>query len=381
MQIVAGCFVALLASTAACRAGPAPVAAETPSKLAGRLMAPEKVVDHVWVMRQPDRVWSAVIGNVAIIEQSDGVVLVDSGGTIEDGRDLVKSVARLTSKPIKAIILTHWHNDHPLGVAGVVEKFPKARVISTGWTARLMGQVDVLNTGVGAPDAKRRDDRFKAAQDRSGEYRKSAEDSALPADVRRQYAIEAAWVLARAERQLGNYVVLPTETFADQVTIDDPVAPVQAMFLGRANTRGDAFVWLPRQKVMITGDAVVLPHPYGFGDTIMGPWLATLDRMERFDFQILIPGHGKVQRDRAYLATMRWSFADIRRQAEALAAAGGSLEEASRRFDRSEHRRRFGAVDGWTQRWLDAYWLDGMFTTAFKQARNQPLMPSVDGGD
>lgn len=346
----------------------------------GRLMPPEKVSEHVWVMRQPDRVWSAVIGNVEIIEQSDGVVLVDSGGTIPDGRDVVTAVARLTPKPIKAVVITHWHNDHPLGVPAVLERFPKARIIATATTAKLMADPEILGVRVGDTDSKRAEQRMKGAEARSLNYLQSSKDPKLSPSVKAEYANEAAWVMTRARRQMTNYVALPTETFTDRLVIDDPLTPVETLYLGKANTKGDAFVWLPREKVMIAGDAVVAPSPYGFANPIQ-PWLATLDSLESFDFKVLIPGHGKVQRDRAYLGTLRWSMNDIRRQAADLAKSGATPEQAAERFDRSEQQRRFGATDAWTQRWLNAYWLDGMFETAFKQAKGEPLGEDVDGGD
>jgi glyoxylase-like metal-dependent hydrolase (beta-lactamase superfamily II) len=382
MRIVAVCRISIVLCATACGAESAsPAASSVDASLpSGRLMAPEPVTDHVWVMRQPDRLWSAVIGNVEIIEQSDGVVLVDSGGTIADGEDVVAAVARLTPKPIKAVIISHWHNDHPLGIPAVLAKFPKARIIATDWTAKVMAYPDVLQTGIGKADAKLAKTRFDGATERSEQYRKSAQDPGLSAAERHEFAIEAAWVMARAKRQLNNYVALPTESFADQLTIDDPVTPVQALYLGRANTRGDAIVWLPRQKVIIAGDAVVLPTPYGFNNLVQ-PWLATLGRLEKYDFTILIPGHGRVQHDRSYLATLRWSADDIRRQAETLSKTEIKPAEALKQFDRAEQRRRFGAADGWTQRWLDAYWLDGMFDVAFKQARGLPVESGTDGGE
>ena len=383
MRIFAACLISASLTATACHAEPTAPTAASPaasSLPSGRLMPPEPVTEHVWVMRQPDRLWAAVIGNVEIIEQSDGVVLVDSGGTIADGEDVVGAVARLTSKPIKAVIITHWHNDHPLGIPAVLTKFPKARIIATDWTGKVMAYSDVLKVGIGKPDEKLAKTRFEGAVETSGEFSKSADNPNLTTDERHQFAIEAAWAMDRAKRQLPNYVALPTETFADQLTIDDPVSPVQALYLGRANTRGDAIVWLPKQKVMISGDAVVAPTPYGFSD-LMQPWLATLDRMEKYDFKILIPGHGKVQRDRSYLATLRWSMADIKRQADALAKTSVTPEEAAKRFDRAEQQRRFGANDAWTKRWLDAYWLDGMFEVAFKQARGLPVESGTDGGE
>lgn len=383
MRMVAVSLISVLIVVSACQAEPTAPAAESPtgaSMPSGRLMPPEPVTDRVWVMRQPDRVWAAVIGNVEIIEQSDGVVLVDSGGTIADGEDVVAAVARLTPKPIKAVIISHWHNDHPLGIPAVLAKFPKARIIATDWTAKVMAYPDVLQTGIGRPDAKLAKTRFDEAVERSQDYLKSARDPALSAKERHEFAIEAAWVVERAKRQLNNFVALPTEGFADKLTIDDPVTPVEAHYLGRANTRGDAIVWLPRQKVIIAGDAVVLPTPYGFNN-LEQPWMATLDRIEKYDFRILIPGHGKVQHDRSYLATLRWSMDDIRRQAQTLAKTNATPEQALKRFDRTQERRRFGANDGWTQRWLDAYWLDGMFAVALQQARGLPLESGIDGGE
>ena len=362
----------------ACEAEPLPQpnsGAET--FVSGRLMAPEKVADHIWVMRQPDRVWSAVIGNVVIIEQSDGIVLVDSGGTIEDGKDVLSALERLTPKPVRAVIVTHWHNDHPLGLPAITARYPGVRVIATKATAKDLADPEVITTGIGKVDEARRDARFKASEERSADYRRSAEDQRLTAEVRREYAIEAAWVMERARRQLGNFVVLPTETFTDRLSLDDTIAPVEALFLGRANTRGDAFVWLPKQKVMIAGDAVVAPTPYGFTNPI-GPWLATFDRLEAFPFTTLVPGHGKVQRDRAYLATLRWSMMDIARQAKALAATEPDAETALRRFDPTEHRRRFGARDSWMLRWLNDYWLQGMFETAFDAATGAGKDDKVD---
>lgn len=358
---------AALLALAALSCAPAPAAKQREVE-DGRLMAPEKVADHVWVMRQPDRLWAAVIGNVTIVEQANGVVMIDSGGTIADGRDVVAAVETLTTKPIKAVILTHWHNDHPLGVPGILERYPKARIIATRRTAAIMADPDVLSVGIGKPDAERYAKRVQAARDTAAAFAAQAKDPALSQLVQSQYAAEAKWVLQRLQRQKGGHVVLPTETFTDRLVIDDPAAPVEALYLGTANTKGDAFIWLANQKVMITGDAVVLPTPYGF--TLRGQqWLETLQRLEEYDFTTLIPGHGKVQRDRSYLETLRWSLSDIRAQAKRLAQTKDNAEVAWSHFDKSEQRRRFNARDEWTQRWLDDYWLAGMFATAFNEEK------------
>ena len=362
-------FVGAVLLIASCTAQPAPERTERRDADDGRLMPPEPVTDHVWVMRQPDRLWAAVIGNVAIVEQRDGVVLIDSGGSIADGRDVVKAVAQLTAKPITAIAITHWHNDHPLGIPGILETFPRARIIGTPATAAFLTTETKVGIGKSDPalDAARRG----RAADTIVELRAEAAKAGTSAGLRAQYAIEIGWIARRIDRQIGNYAVLPTETVADTLVLADPVAPVALRFLGTANTHGDLIAWLPRQKVVAAGDMVVLPTPYGFTNSTK-PWLATLARLEKLPFTILIPGHGQVQRDRAYLATLRWSMTDIATRARAAAAARLTKEQALAKFDRRAQQARFGVVDDWTRKWLDAYWLDGMFATAFDEAKGIP---------
>jgi glyoxylase-like metal-dependent hydrolase (beta-lactamase superfamily II) len=335
------------------------------SQVSGRLMAPEKVADSVWVMRQPDRLWASVIGNVTIVEQSEGIVVIDSGGSIPDGREIVKAVSQLTPKPIKVVAITHWHNDHPLGVPGILESWPEARVISTPATKEFVATE--TSTGVGKPDPHMDAARRARAEQTMLDFKTQATNPGNPAYLRENYAIEARWVAERIERQMGNYVVQPTETVSDFLLLDDPAVPVELRVFGTANTHGDLMAWLPRQKVMVAGDAVVRPTPYGFTVSTK-PWLATLERMERLPFTILIPGHGQPLRDRTYLETLKWSMRDIASQANIAAASGIAKDDALAKFDRSKHRERFGATDPWTRRWLDAYWLDGMFRTAFDEA-------------
>jgi glyoxylase-like metal-dependent hydrolase (beta-lactamase superfamily II) len=342
---------------------PAPAARDESD---GRLMPPQAVTDHVWVMRQPDRLWAVVIGNVVIVEQSDGVVLVDSGGSIPDGRDVVAAVARLTAKPVKAVAITHWHNDHPLGVPGILESFPHARIISTAATR------DYIRTETHVPIDKADPEQDAARRARAepvvAAFTKEALNPDNPQDLRHEYAIEAKWIPQRLARQAGSYAVLPAETVGDRLLLDDPVTPVELRFFGTGNTHGDLMAWLPKQKVIATGDAVVAPTPYGF-DVSTRPWLEALHRMEQLPFEILVPGHGQVQRDRRYLHTLEWSMTDIAARAKAAASAGLAKDDAFARFDLREQQARFRATDPWTRKWLNDYWLEGMFGTAYDEAK------------
>ncbi|HEX6218905.1 MAG TPA: MBL fold metallo-hydrolase [Sphingomicrobium sp.] len=369
MRLSLAASLLILGAAAPAALAQTPVAPASVESAFGTLMPPERVAERVWVMRQPDRLWAAVIGNVAIIEQEDGVVLIDSGGTIPDGRDIVRAVATLTSKPIKAVAITHWHNDHPLGLPGILETYPKARIISTPVTRDLVRTE--TNTPLGKTDPEVDAARLKRVENTLTELRAEAAAPEVPADMRAQYEIEIRWIGERVKRQTGNYVILPTETFTDSLTLPDPVAPVELRSIGTANTTGDLIAWLPLQRVAVAGDAVVAPTPYGFTVSTK-PWLQSLARLEALPFTRLIPGHGRVQTDRAYLETLKWSMNDLAARAAKAAADGLTKEQAVAAFDRTEHQRRFGTADAWSRKWLNDYWLEGMFGTAFDEAKGIP---------
>ena len=338
----------------------------------GRLMPPERVAPHVWVMRQPDRLWAAVIGNVTIIEQGDGVVLIDSGGSIPDGRDVVAAVRKLTGKPIKAVAITHWHNDHPLGLPAIRDAFPNVRIISTAATRDFIGSETHL--GIGKADPAQDRVRRERTADTLKQLQAEADKRSNPPSMRRQYATEIRWIRERLERQMGGYAILPTEIVTDSLLLPDPVAPVELRFLGLGNTHGDLIAWLPRQRTVVTGDIVVLPTPYGFTNPI-APWLATLRRLEHIPFTTLVPGHGKVQHDRRYLHTLEWAMRRIAAEARAAAARPTTTkDQAVKAFDRRPYQQRFHATDPWTRQWLNDYFLEGMFSTAFDEARGKPAV-------
>ena len=53
------------------------------------------------------------IGNVVVVEQSDGLVLLDSGGSFGSGERVVAMIRGISPKPVKAVVISHWHSDHP----------------------------------------------------------------------------------------------------------------------------------------------------------------------------------------------------------------------------------------------------------------------------
>lgn len=170
----------------------------------------------------------------------------------------------------------------------------------------------------------------------------------------------------------GTYLVPPTETFATELLMDDPEAPVRLLYLGRANTDGDAIAWLPRQRIVAAGDVVVGPTPFGFY-SFPGEWLGVIDRIKALNFAVLVPGHGEVQRDTTYLDRLAATITDIRSQVGELARQGLTLEQVKAKVDYSVQMARFGDTPR-NRQTFEAFWLKPMTVNAWLEAKAEPMV-------
>jgi len=84
----------------------------------------------------------------------------------------------------------------------------------------------------------------------------------------------------------------PSVLFSKDLIFDDGKHRVELMHLGVAHTHGDAVAWLPKERILFTGDMCV-NGPYNFvGDGDVGKWVATLDLARKLDAKIVCTGHG-----------------------------------------------------------------------------------------
>jgi glyoxylase-like metal-dependent hydrolase (beta-lactamase superfamily II) len=135
---------------------------------------------------------------------------------------------------------------------------------------------------------------------------------------------------ARAkEKAEGTEVVLPDETFEDKKVIELGGERIELLNLGPAHSPGDIVVWLPRKKLVISGDMAfhqrMLPL---FEHTDSRAWIETWDAFEALGAEVVIPGHGEP----TDMATVRKYTRDylvyLREKVGELIANGGTLQEA-----------------------------------------------------
>lgn len=322
-----------------------------------------KVADRVWLIFKPAPTDPPFEGNVLVIEQSDGLVVVDAGGSPVAGRNVVAEIRKLSAKPVKWLVYTHYHGDHNLGAGALREAWPGLRIVSTAKTRENM-------TGPAMDYVKTYAASYSGLADTAA---KQAANAALPEGLRAGWA-RAAKAGPGMVAGYTDMTVWPADaTFADRFAIPDATAPVEVMFLGRGNTDGDAVVWAPRQRVLASGDLVVAPIPYA-AHTYPGEWIATLRKLTAIDFAVLVPGHGAPMTDRAYVEKVIAALETVRAQVAPLAKAGVPLAEVRKRVDLAAMKAGFTGGDPWLGFVIDAVFTGDVVANAYKEALGEEVV-------
>ena len=330
-----------------------------------------EITPKVHLLTTPEDWYAAAIGNVILIEQSDGFVVVDSGSNAANGRAVVRYAKSLADKPIKAVMITHWHNDHPLGISAIRDAYPKVRIIATrGTEAGVLGPAS-YDVGY-SPDAKFDRATANLAETNKDNYRKLLDDPTTAPDRKERIKKALGQFDVMVSDFAGTYIVPPTETFEHELVIKDRDVPVHMMFLGRANTEGDAIAWLPRQKIVASGDIVVSPYPFGFG-SYSGDWIQTIGKIKALGFTTLIPGHGLPMSDASYLDKLAAAMTDLRAQIFPLAKDGMSLDDIRKKVDFSKSIALFGDTPR-DKANLQGLFFDPMIGSVYKEARGIPIL-------
>jgi glyoxylase-like metal-dependent hydrolase (beta-lactamase superfamily II) len=349
-------------------------AVDPPTPEDGYFQEVRTIAPGVWLLMEP-RFQVQPIANVTVVEQADGLVLVNAGGSPGAGRRIVAMVRALSGKPVKAVVVTDWHGDRPQGLSEILKAWPAARTIATRVTQAHLRDPHTMNSPA-TPDAAANEAYQKKIAGFLAYCRKMGEQATDPRD-------RAAWAAAvrlfdQYGRDMDGALTLSTaEGFESRLSLRDSHTPVEARFLGRANTDGDAVVWLPRQRILVTGDMVVAPFPYGF-ESYPADWITTLGKLRKYPFLVLIPGHGAPQRDRAYVDRLIAALQEVRTQVGDLVARGATFEEVKRRVDVSRTVQGFVGDDPWLRRWMAAYWTDPIVTSAYKEAKGEPIVQDLN---
>lgn len=321
-----------------------------------------QVAPHVHLIYRPIATNAPYEGNSIVIEQSDGLVVVDAGGSPPSGGYIVAEIKKLSNKPVKDLIYTHYHGDHNLGAGAFLKAWPNVTIISTAATkANMTGKpMNYIKT---------------YSADYAGELdyaRQQVADPKVPDAVKAgwQQYLDVGDSIVAGYKNMQAYPA--TVTFTENYEIADSKEPVEIAFLGKANTDGDAVIWVPNEKVLCSGDIVVNPIPYAAA-SYPESWIAVLNKLKAYNYAFLVPGHGDVQTDTVYIDKVIAALTDVRAQVTPLAKKGVPLDDVYKQTDFEKLKASFAGDDKWKRGLLNSFFLHSIVKNAYFEATGQPI--------
>jgi glyoxylase-like metal-dependent hydrolase (beta-lactamase superfamily II) len=186
--------------------------------------------------------------NTGIVIGDEAVMVIDTQATPVMAQDVIRRIRAVTDKPIKYVVLSHYHAVRVLGASG----YKPEHIIASRDTYDLIVER-------GEADMKSEIERFPR--------------------------------LFRAVESVPG-LTWPTIIFEKQMTLWLGKLRVDIMQLGRGHTKGDTVVWLPQERILFSGDLVEYGATPYTGDAYLTDWPATLDAVAALDAEKLVPGRG-----------------------------------------------------------------------------------------
>jgi cyclase len=336
----------LLAASAGAQAAKAPPPGDGP----GRVVATdsgarlERLAEGVYAIVHDDATEEWPHGNTGVIVGDDGVLVIDSDYLPARAVADIALIRRVTPKPVRYLVNTHWHGDHTHGNGVYRDAFPGLAIVGPRESRSFIElNLTKLPRGATAPDSPHR----RAIAQIEARLAKGTDSAGAPlaADVRQRLVTNLRERRTEVE-ELGKVKVAPPNLlFEHELVLYLSGRRVELRNRGPANSPADVTVWLPEERILFTGDIVVHPLPYAIG-AWPAPWIDVLRQIEALPVVALVPGHGAVMRDQTYPRLVRELLEAARTRVDSLYRAGKPLAAAVPLVDLGDFRTRFLLEDG-----------------------------------
>jgi glyoxylase-like metal-dependent hydrolase (beta-lactamase superfamily II) len=270
-----------------------------------------EIAEHVYVI--PDQRIN-VVPNIGIIVGRDGVLVVDTGMGPRNAETVLDEVKKISSKPVAYLTVTHFHPEHGMGA----QAFPASTIVIYP-TAQ---KTELLEKGAAMMKE------FSGVSSEIGDLLK-------PVRFR-----------------------MPNVTFSEEAEVDLGDFPVRLLHWGSAHTLGDNFVFLPKQRILFGGDVVInrfFPIMADSDSSGMS-WIQTLERLEKLNPAIVVPGHGEVG-DVGLVAAMREYLVVVRDRVQEMKSQGSGVTDVEAKLE-PEVRAKYKDWDNpnWIKNAIDNFY-------------------------
>jgi len=326
------------------------VAARSDDDLHDRGARVERVSEGVYAILHDDAVvqWPSGAtgwphGNTGVVVGDEGVLVVDSTFLPSRAVADIALIRKITTKPVRFLINTHWHMDHTMGNADYKDAFPDLVIVGPKasrdfiayWQER-WPRFELAPDSASRAEVKEQEAWLAKGQDAEGK----------PIGAESRKLLERA--VAQAQNELAELktarVAAPERLFEEELRLDLGGRTVELRNRGRANSPADVTLYLPRERILFTGDILVHPVPYAMGAYPVA-WLEVLRALESLPISAIVPGHGPVFRDDKYLRQVRALVDTTLSRVKALALEGRTIEQIKKTIDLQDLRPGFVGGD------------------------------------
>lgn len=281
-----------------------------------------------------------VYSNGAFIVNQDDVIVVDTHLRPSWARDLIAEIKKITNKPVRYVVDTHWHPDHVQGNQSYVSAFGP----NVEYLAQHNTRDDMIHRGIPSIQEQLTKDVPEAIHQIEQQLASGQSPDGKPLTDQQKTDFQKA--LAGQKSYLDELrqikITLPTITFERSLILHKADREIHVYFLGKGHTRGDVVVYLPKEKVVVTGDLLTNAIPFA-RDSYPVEWVSTLEALRKLDWDQAIPGHGDVQHGKAQLDKLITYMRDVVAGVKDAVAKGMSLDNAKKSLTFPQHSSSFGA--------------------------------------
>src|SRR5258705_13573847 len=250
-------------------------------------------------------------GNSIAVLSRDGVLVFDANGTPAGSAAVLAEIRALTDQPVRWIVYSHWHWDHWYGTETYQRAFPDVRIVAHEKTREMMmGPALEFNR--------------PGLETQLPNYLKNLEQRAATNPALKPLLDEDRFFLDQKARVRH---IFPNVTFSDRLSIELGERHIEVLHYERAVTPGDAFVYLPREKILLIGDLIVNPITFALSG-YPSEWLRTLEKIDALEVSTIVTGHGPPLHDKALLHATMDVFRVLLREGKTAKAKGLTPDQA-----------------------------------------------------
>jgi glyoxylase-like metal-dependent hydrolase (beta-lactamase superfamily II) len=315
------------------------------AQIADSLARVERIAEGVYAIVHEDalQTWPHLgtdwpHSNTGIVVGDDGVLVIDATFLPSRAAADIALIRRLTNKPVRYLVNTHWHGDHTHGNGVYRDSFPGIRIISS----RVNRNYIEINQTRFRSRSQQDSYPSRGVLARLESLQQSGIEDGRPLTPEQRTNLQRLIGQRRLDiADMGRVATSPPDSVFDgRIAIELGGRRVELRDHGHANSPSDVTVFLPADRVLFTGDIVVHPVPYAFA-SYPTFWVPVLRDLEGMSPNVVVPGHGPVMRDLGYVRQVRTLLETMLTMSAPYVGRGVTADSARKILDLTALRRRF----------------------------------------